>query len=238
VVPHESPHREDEWVFVFFGSLRRGWEPEPLLSRIDSARAAAGKKSCRFLLIGRLGEHGESVWGKMKGGGYENFSFEKRGELVPQEISRSLQECDFGIAVSPLHLLGKSGAVAAMREHGLPVIVSRSTSPNAQEGPASTLRSGCPPGPNIRPSIEADALTRGFCQDRGGSRKHTDAALTSRALLAQRFTSWIVLLDEDFEKNLTVAKRTPCQEILPEVADAFLNALSVGLTSHHAPEGR
>jgi hypothetical protein len=189
VVPHESPHREDEWVFVFFGSLRRGWEPEPLLSRIDSARAAAGKKSCRFLLIGRLGEHGESVWGKMKGGGYENFSFEKRGELVPQEISRSLQECDFGIAVSPLHLLGKSGAVAAMREHGLPVIVSR-----------VALGSGM--------QTNLDAF------------------------------SPLILLDEDFEKNLTVAKRTPCQEILPEVADAFLNALSVGLTSHHAPEGR
>jgi hypothetical protein len=222
VVPHESPRNEDEWVFVFFGSLRRGWEPEPLLTKINSARAAAGKKICRFVSIGRLGEHGESVWEKMKGGGYENFVFEKRGELDPPGISRSLQECDFGIAVSPLHLLGKSGAVAAMHEHGLPVIVNRSTSPKAQEGPASTLRSGCPPGPNIRPSIEADALTRGFCQDRGGSRKHTDAALTSRALLAQRFTSWIVLLDENFEKNLTTAKRTNCQEMIGSVTDQFL----------------
>jgi len=182
VVPHESPRDEDEWVFVFFGSLRRGWEPEPLLTRINSARAAAGKKICRFVSIGRLGEHGESVWKKMKGGGYENLVFEKRGELDPPGISRSLQECDFGIAVSPLHLLGKSGAVAAMSEHGLPVIVNRMV-------PGSAPASGVP-----RTEIE-------------------DAA--------QEFPAWI-LLDENFEKNLTTAKRTNCQEMIGSVTDQFL----------------
>jgi hypothetical protein len=203
VVPHERPRREDEWVFVFFGSLRRGWEPEPLLSKIDSARAAAGKKSCRFLSIGRLGEHGESVWEKMKGGGYENFVFEKRGELDPPRISRSLQECDFGIAVSPLHLLGKSGAVAAMREHGLPVIVNRlvpGTAPAARpwSPPFSTpLGSGAP----VRAS-------------RTGTETHGDAFQP------------LILLDEDFEKNLPVVKRTSCREILPEVVDVFLRDLS------------
>ena len=52
---------------------------------------------------------------------------------------------------------------------------------NAQEGPASPLRSGCPPGPNIRLSLQTLALSRGFCQVRCGPRKHTDTALKSRA---------------------------------------------------------
>lgn len=177
VVPHESHRCSEEWVFVFFGSLRRGWEPEPLLSRIESARASAGKTYCRFLSIGRLGEHGESVWEKMKAGGYKNFTFEKRGELDPAEISRALQSADFGIAVSPSHLLGKSGAVAAMREHGLPVVVNRlvSWSDTKKNAPAP----------------------------------HS-----------------VVLLDNDFEKNLAAATRAPCRETLPEVANSFLKDLS------------
>lgn len=125
VVPHESPRRADEWVFVFFGSLRRGWNPEPLFSKIESARATAGKKSCRFVSIGRLGMHGESLWEQMEKSGYEKFFFEKRGELAPADISRALQSADYGIAASTFYLLGKSGAFAAMREHGLPVIVNR-----------------------------------------------------------------------------------------------------------------
>jgi hypothetical protein len=137
VVPHESPRRADEWVFVFFGSLRRGWDPEPLLSKIESVRTAAGKTTCRFVSLGRLGAHGESVWEKMENADYEKFVFEKRGELAPADISRALQSADFGIAVSPLHLLGKSGAVAAMHEHGLPVIVNRMV-------PGSAPASGAP----------------------------------------------------------------------------------------------
>jgi hypothetical protein len=190
VIPRVSQQREDEWVFGFFGSLRRGWEPEPLLSKIESARAAAGKTTCRFLSIGRLGEHGESIWEKMKNGGYGKFVFEKRGELDPPNISRSLQECDFGIAVSPLHLLGKSGAVAAMREHGLPVIVNRMV-------PGSAPASGAP----VR------------------------APRTGKEGAAREVPVWI-LLDKNFEKNLTDAKRVNAKETIPEVADQFLKDLT------------
>ncbi len=189
VVPHESPQNQDEWVFAFFGSLRRGWESEPLLSKIESARAAAGKKTCRFVSIGSLGAHGESVWKQMESSGYEKFVFDKRGKLDPPDISQALQSADFGIAVSPLHLLGKSGAVAAMREHGLPVIVNRMVSVSA---PAS--------GAPVR------------------------ASWTGMVGATQEFSAWIIL-DEKFEKNLSVAKRGVCKETLPEVADQFLNDL-------------
>lgn len=125
VIPSESKGDPAEWVFVFFGSLRRGWEPEPLLSKIDLARLAAGKCRCRFVSIGRLGEYGETLWARMENAGYPKFVFQKRGELPASDISRELHSADFGIAISPLHLIGKSGAVAAMREHGLPVVVNR-----------------------------------------------------------------------------------------------------------------
>jgi hypothetical protein len=203
VVPQEIPRRENEWVFAFFGSLRTGWEPEPLLTRIAEACEDAEKSRCRFVSIGRLGEHGEKIWKQMERSGHGNFVFEKRGELAPAEISRELQAADCGIAVSPQHLLGKSGAVAAMRDHGLPVIVNRFDSRLAQEGPA--------------------------CQVRGGSPKHADPALTSKALLAKREDGvgggMHILLDENFSKNLAAAKRGPTRDSLPHVAEAFLNSL-------------
>jgi hypothetical protein len=136
IVPQQISRDPDEWVFAFFGSLRRGWGPEPLLTRIAEARVESGKGRCRFVSLGRLGETGEKIWEQMEQSRHANFLFEKRGELAPADISRELQSADFGIAVSPLHLLGKSGAVAAMRDHGLPVIVTRMV-----PGSAPALRS-------------------------------------------------------------------------------------------------
>jgi hypothetical protein len=66
------------------------------------------------------------------------------------------------------------------------MIESNEFRPSAEEGPASPLRSCCPPGPNIPLTFGRTALARGFCQVRSDSRKHADAALTSGALLAKR----------------------------------------------------
>lgn len=44
------------------------------------------------------------------------------GELNETEISNVLSRCDIGIATTPMLLIEKSGSVAAMREHGLPIL--------------------------------------------------------------------------------------------------------------------
>ena len=125
----------------------------------------------------------------MENSGYEKFVFEKRGKLDPPEISRALQSSDFGLAVTPLHLLGKSGAVAAMREHGLPVVVNRYGS---ETSPALVGRVRAP---QTRMQTHLDAFPP------------------------------LILLNENFEKNLIAAKRTACRETLNEVADQFLKDL-------------
>lgn len=50
-----------------------------------------------------------------------NFSLSESGELSPHSISIELQSCDLGLCTTPYDVLGKSGATAAMLEHGLPV---------------------------------------------------------------------------------------------------------------------
>ena len=47
------------------------------------------------------------------------------GERSADEISRILHTLDFGLATTPYSLIQKSGTVAAMLEHGLPILVSR-----------------------------------------------------------------------------------------------------------------
>ena len=146
VYPSFAEHRPEEWTFVFFGSLRPGWDLHPLLERIESARAVSGKTRCRFVSIGRLGAFGESAWMAMQKNAPGSFIFERRGELSSEAVSRELQSADFGIAAAPFHLLGKSGAVAAMRAHGLPVIVSRFqteySGPDRSARPALVLLDG------------------------------------------------------------------------------------------------
>ena len=51
-----------------------------------------------------------------------NFSLSETGELSTHSISIELQSCDLGLCTTPYDVLGKSGATAAMLEHGLPVI--------------------------------------------------------------------------------------------------------------------
>lgn len=47
------------------------------------------------------------------------------GERTALEITKILQTLDLGLATSPRQIIQKSGSVAAMLEHGLPVLVTR-----------------------------------------------------------------------------------------------------------------
>ena len=50
------------------------------------------------------------------------FRIHECGELITDSISHELQNCDLGVCTTPYDILGKSGATAAMLEHGLPII--------------------------------------------------------------------------------------------------------------------
>ena len=170
--------RRDEkrrWVFVIFGTLRKGWEFEPLFGEIERARETLGIEECHFVSVGRLGDYGQSLWKGMEQSGYERFVFKRLGELADSDISHVLHSADFGIAVSHLAIIDKSGVVAAMREHGLPVIVTR------------------------------------FFPEDGGQHVGRHPG--------------VILLDDYFQESLRVAKRLPCRESLPQVAEAFVESL-------------
>jgi hypothetical protein len=127
--PRESLpiHDSFEWNFVFFGSLDPQWQSEPFFSLVEISRRMNQINQCHFISLGRVGKQGTKVWQSISSfkmrKRYPNFTFQAVGELNASEISSRLLRATFGISMAPLQWLGKSGSVAAMVAHGLPVIV-------------------------------------------------------------------------------------------------------------------
>lgn len=110
------------WLAGFFATLYPEWEPEPLFSILAAAARAAGRRVC-LVSVGLM-RGGEARWESFRAK-YPDFTFVNLGALPPGRVSQVLQALDFGVATTPWTLITKSGAAAAMLEHGLPVIVSR-----------------------------------------------------------------------------------------------------------------
>jgi len=115
--------RANWWLFVVFGTLHPVWPSEPLMGRLQQAAETAGRRIA-VISIGRLGS-GESVWRTLETRYGSRIPMLLVGEQPDSRISEVFKNVDFGIATTPWALLGKSGSVAAMLEHGLPVIVNR-----------------------------------------------------------------------------------------------------------------
>jgi hypothetical protein len=115
--------RQDQWLGLFFGSMQPEWKAQPFFGLLLAAAQKARKRVC-LVSVGRLGR-GEAAWKKLQDDYSNVISFITLGEQPAEQVSLLLQEADFGLAAHPWLLIGKSGAVAAMLDHGLPVIITR-----------------------------------------------------------------------------------------------------------------
>lgn len=129
--------RSEAWLFGIFGTLHPVWPPEPLLSRLIEAGAQNHRRIC-LLSLGRIGS-GQPLWDRMKKEYAGRIHFLQLGELRVRELSAIFQALDFGIATTPYEILGKSSAVAVMREHGLPIIVNRISEPPPESLPPDII---------------------------------------------------------------------------------------------------
>jgi glycosyltransferase involved in cell wall biosynthesis len=110
---------DDALRLVLFGSIHPEWEPDELFTQLQ----ALGK-SIQVYHVGRIGP-GESLWNEIVERYKAEIQLQRYGEQPPENISRLFLSVEFGVATTPLSLIGKSSTVAAMLDHGLPVIVTR-----------------------------------------------------------------------------------------------------------------
>jgi len=102
-----------------FGSIHPEWFPDEMFVQLRSLG-----RPIQLSHIGRIGP-GESVWRDLMKQYGSDIELWRRGEQSLEKISQFLLSTDFGISSTPLSLIGKSASVAAMLDHGLPVIVNR-----------------------------------------------------------------------------------------------------------------
>jgi hypothetical protein len=114
-----SPNK-DKLLVAFFGTPYADFAYENLSDFFSTLSKALGMK-LEIILIGRQRENGGTnrVLSLCK---KNNFLIHKTGELPPDLISKQLQECAIGVSTTPYDVIGKSGATAAILEHGLPVL--------------------------------------------------------------------------------------------------------------------
>ncbi len=106
-----------------FGTLHREWEPGAALRSWTEHNQAAGEGSA-LLALGRLGPDGEARLDALRAAA-PGLAVIRGGELPAGRVAALLARCAFGLATSPLALLGKSGTAAACLDLGLPVLVTR-----------------------------------------------------------------------------------------------------------------
>lgn len=116
-------NRNEFWLIGFFGSLEPTWPPEPLFTYLNEAGIIHQRKIA-FISIGKL-RTGQSLWNELSTSYATKFTFLQLDEQPELKISQFLKSIDFGISNTSYLLSGKSGTVAAMLEHGVPIIVNR-----------------------------------------------------------------------------------------------------------------
>jgi hypothetical protein len=141
----QRAHLDDAELFLagVFGALPPYWSDRSWVSRLARACESAGRRLV-VLQIGRKTEGGEQIWSTLAAAPGVRVDFIEMGEMKEEDISLALQGIDLGIATSPWAVVGKSGAVATMLEHGLPVVVTRTE---------HRLRVGPTPEPSPHPRL-------------------------------------------------------------------------------------
>ena len=111
-----------KWVKAgFFGNILPTLNPALFTARM----AEIAKPGAKLLLLsaGRIGEKSAKLWSSLERELRAPAAFFNIGELNEHESSLYFSALDYGLTSYPPELVGKSGSVAAMLEHGLSVVI-------------------------------------------------------------------------------------------------------------------
>ena len=106
---------------VTFGTLHPQWQPAATVTWLSATARRLGRRPA-LLALGRSGPHTAAILDSFR---QKGIAVGETGELDETTVSHLLTAADCGIAPHPWALIGKSGAAAAMLDHGLPVLVPR-----------------------------------------------------------------------------------------------------------------
>ena len=115
--------RSSRWIVAMAFAIPVEWNPIPWFDALCAA-AEEARKRILVVSVGRQGR-GQRVWHQITRRYGDRIYFSDLGICSEARISACLQQADFGLALTPFDILGKSGAAVCMVEHGLPLLVAR-----------------------------------------------------------------------------------------------------------------
>jgi hypothetical protein len=110
-----------------FGTLHPGWKHESFLADF-AALAAEGKRPAAFVAAGSLG-YGAPLFEQVAAKWQGQITCVALGKMTTDNLSAAFARFDFGVTSVPWNILGKSSSAAALREHGLRVVVTDAGAP-------------------------------------------------------------------------------------------------------------
>ena len=120
-IPVYKEHKnseKDDITFVIFGGIHANAPIKKFIKEASEYFSKIGK-TISLITIGRNGKELDNwihIWNS------SGLSTKQMGEQSKEVISTTLSNADYGICTTPLVLSEKSGSVAAMHLHNLPVI--------------------------------------------------------------------------------------------------------------------
>jgi hypothetical protein len=156
----------------YFGTFYPGGADSQFQIRLRRFASRSGRRVICFL-AGRQTTDALARWKALEDSSDENLKWIYLGALEPASVSSYLLKLDFGIAATPWALAGKSGSIAAMREHSLPVLVPRNDwTPRLTVGDLShdglipawqgdaAMEAVLPPKPRVEPGIQESVVSQ------------------------------------------------------------------------------
>jgi hypothetical protein len=117
------PHVSDDAVVCgHFGTLHSDWTPDPFLADL-AALAAQRRRPAAWVAAGSLGS-GQERFDRIAEQWQDRVACVTLGRLGDAALAAAFARFDFAVTSVPWNILGKSSSAAALREHGLPVVVT------------------------------------------------------------------------------------------------------------------
>jgi hypothetical protein len=120
MLPPEIP--PEAIVCGHFGTLHPEWDPDPFLADL-SALAAKQHRPAALVTVGSLG-YGRETFARIAAKWKSQVACASLDRLDEPALASAFARFDFAVTSVPWNILGKSSSAAALREHGLPLVVT------------------------------------------------------------------------------------------------------------------
>jgi hypothetical protein len=108
---------------VLFGAIHSDFDARPLIEWLKQIQIHTSK-AVLLSIVGRNGSVRDRLIKTFTSNERHDFEVMLLGEQSAEVVSQVLQFANFGISTCSSEKIGKSGTFAAMREHGLPVVLA------------------------------------------------------------------------------------------------------------------